>query len=146
SKQTLGSTPMWDGVLFNLGPADVPDAVSSRTVALPEGKFSSLKLLATGVEGDQASQVFTITYTDGTSSSVTQGLSDWYESSGYQGESEAITAPYRLVSDGSKDDRPFHIYGYSFNLDSSKSVRSITLPENQYMLVFAMTMVPPAGS
>ncbi|MGC2170820.1 MAG: glycoside hydrolase family 38 C-terminal domain-containing protein [Candidatus Sulfotelmatobacter sp.] len=146
SKQTLGSTPMWDGVLFNLGPADVPDAVSSRTVARPEGKFSSLKLLATGVEGDQASQVFTITYTDGTSSSVTQGLSDWYESSGYQGESEAITAPYRLVSDGSKDDRPFHIYGYSFNLDSSKSVRSITLPENQYMLVFAMTMVPPAGS
>ncbi|MFZ0957883.1 MAG: glycoside hydrolase family 38 C-terminal domain-containing protein, partial [Candidatus Sulfotelmatobacter sp.] len=74
SKETLGSTQLWDGVSFHLGPANAPDAVESKTVALPEGKFASLKLLATGVEGSQESQVFTITYADGTSSSFTQSL------------------------------------------------------------------------
>jgi hypothetical protein len=146
SKQALGSTPLWDSVSFNLGPANVPDVVTDRTVSLPGGKFGSLKLLATGLEGAQESQVFTITYADGTSSSVTQSVSDWYESSGYTGESEAIVVPYRLDGDGSKDNRTFYLYGYSFNLDSSKTVRSVTLPDNEHVLVFAMTLVPPAAS
>ncbi|MGD1080568.1 MAG: glycoside hydrolase family 38 C-terminal domain-containing protein [Candidatus Sulfotelmatobacter sp.] len=145
SKETLGATQLWDGVLFNLGPANAPDAVTGRTVALAEGKFGSLNLLATGVEGGQESQVFTITYADGTSASVTQSLSDWYESSGYKGESEAVVVPYHLVGDGSKDNRTFYLYGYSFNLDSNKVVRSITLPDNERVLVFAMTLIPPAG-
>ncbi len=145
SKETLGSSQLWDGVLFNLGPANAPDAVTGRTVALPEGKFGSLELLATGVEGGQESQVFTLTYSDGTSSSVTQSVSDWYESSGYKGESDAVDVPYRLADNGSKDERTFHLYGYSFKLDSSKSVRSITLPGNEHVLVFAITLVPPAA-
>jgi hypothetical protein len=145
SKETVGSSQLWDGVLFNLGPANAPDAVTGRTVALPEGKFGTVELLATGVEGGQESQAFTITYADGTSSSVTQSLSDWYESSGYKGESEAVEVPYRLIDDGSKDNRTFHVYGYSFKLDSSKTVRSIALPENEHVLVFAITLVPTAG-
>jgi len=145
SKEALGSTQLWDGILFNLGAANVPDVVTSRTVALPEGKFASLKILATAVEGGQESEVFTITYADGTSSSVTQSLSDWYESGGYKGESEAVVMPYRLEGDGSKDDRTFHLYGYSFSLDSNKIVRSITLPASEHVLVFAMTLVPSAG-
>jgi alpha-mannosidase len=145
SRETLGSTQLWDGVSFHLGPANGPDAVESKTVTLPEGKFGSLKLLATGVEGSQEEQVFTITYADGTSSSATQNLSDWYASSGYMGESEAVIAPYRAVGDGSKDYGTFHLYGYSFNLDSSKVVRSITLPDSEHVLVLAMTLVPSAG-
>ena len=47
--------------------------------------------------------------------------------------------------DGSKDNRTFYIYGYSFNLDSNKAVRSITLPDNEHVLVFAMTLVPSAA-
>ena len=145
SKETLGSSQLWDGVLFNLGPANAPDAVTGRTVALPEGKFGTVELLATGVEGGQESQAFTITYADGTSSSVTQSLSDWYESSGYKGESEAVEVPYRLIDDGSRDNRTFHVYGYSFKLDSSKTVRSIALPENEHVLVFAITLVPTSA-
>jgi alpha-mannosidase len=142
SKEALGSTPAWDGVLFNLGPANAPDVVTGKTVALPAGKFASLRILAAGVEGGQEAQVFTITYADGTSSSVTQSLSDWYEPSGYPGESEAVAAPYRLAEDGSKDNRTFYLYGYSFNLDSGKQIRSIALPSNEHALVFAMTLVP----
>jgi alpha-mannosidase len=50
SETTLGSTQLWDGVVFNLGPANQPDVVTGKTVALPEGKFSSLEILATGVK------------------------------------------------------------------------------------------------
>jgi hypothetical protein len=142
SKEALGSTPLWDGVVFHLGPANMPDAVTSKVIPLPQGKFSSLKFLGAGVEGGQESQVFTITYADGTSSSFTQNLSDWYEPGGYAGEYQAVVAPYRLVSDGSKDLRTFYLYGYSFRLDSSKPVLSITLPDNQHALIFAMALVP----
>jgi len=145
SKEALGLSPLWDGVEFNLGPANAPDAVTSKTVTLPQGKFGTLNLLATGVEGGQESQVFTITYADGTSSSVTQSLSDWYEPGSYKGESEAIVAPYRLAGDGSKDNRSFYLYGYSFTLDGNKVVRSITLPDNEHVLIFAITLVPPTS-
>jgi alpha-mannosidase len=146
SKEAMGTTPLWDGVLFNLGPANAPDAVIGGTVTLPAGKFGSLRVLATGVEGGQEAQAFTVTYSDGTSTSVKQSMSDWYEQGSYDGEAEAIVMPYRLASDGSKDNRTFYVYGYSFILDSGKVVRSITLPDNQQVLIFAMTLVPPAGS
>jgi hypothetical protein len=50
--------------------------------------------------------------------------------------------PYRLVADGAKDNRTFYLYGYSLNLDSSKGVHSITLPNNEHVLVFAVTLAP----
>ena len=52
---------------------------------------------------------------------------------------------YRLAGDGARDARTFYLYGYSFNLDSNKVVRSIALPDNQHVLVFAMTLVPPGS-
>jgi alpha-mannosidase len=97
SKETLGSSQLWDGVLFNLGPANAPDVVTGKTVTLPERRFDSVELLATGVEGGQESQVFTITYADGTSSSITQSLSDWYESERFTRASRRLwIVPYRL--------------------------------------------------
>lgn len=85
---------------------------------------------------------FSIIYADGTSSSFTQSLSDWYEPGGHAGKYQAVVAPYRVVGNGSKDLRTFYLYGYSFNLDSSRRVRSITLPDNEHVLVFAMALVP----
>jgi alpha-mannosidase len=146
SQEALGAMPLWNGVLFNLGAANKPDAVAGRTVKLPEGNFASLHLLAAGVEGGQESQVFTITYADGTSSSLTQSVSDWYEPADYKGESEAIVSPYRVEADGYKDNRTFYLYGYSFDLDATKPVRSITLPDNEHVLVLAMTLVPSSSA
>ncbi len=143
-EQPLGATEFWDGVSFHLGPANAPDGAAGGAVPLPTGRFDELKVLATGVEGIQESQVFVIHYADGTSESSTQSISDWDSPSGFSGESVAVTAPYRLVADGTRDERPFHIYGYSFRLDPSRTLRSITLPENRNVIVFAMTLVPPA--
>ena len=57
--QTAGGAP------YNFGPPNTPGAVSSATIPLPAGKLFHSKLLATGVNGNQLSQNFTVTYTDG---------------------------------------------------------------------------------
>jgi hypothetical protein len=49
--------------------------------------------------------------------------------------------PYRLDGSGARDDRTFHLYGYSFVLDEKKRVRSFTLPSNPSVLVFGLTLV-----
>ena len=142
--RSLGSTLEWDGVLFRLGPANAPDVVTGKTVLLPAGKFASLMMLATGVDGSQKSQTFTIAYADGTSSSFTQSLSDWYSPATFAGESAAASVPYRLSGDGDTDDGTFHVFGYSFDLDSNKTVRSITLPNNRGVVILAVALAPSA--
>ena len=141
-EQPVGATQEWDGVLFRFGPANAPDVVTGQTVTLPAGKFGALKILAAGVQGSQKSQTFTVAYADGTSSTFTQSLSDWYSQGSFSGESTALTVPYRLTGDGEADDGTFHIFGYSFDLASSKVVDSVALPRNRNVVVLAMTLVP----
>jgi hypothetical protein len=139
--ELLKDTVTWDRVTFSLGPANAPDAVTGRTISLPAGKFDALKMLAMGVNGDQASQVFRVAYSDGTSTDFPQSLSDWYTPENFSGESDVFVTPYRLNGGGGRDDRTFHLYGYSFALDRRKIVRSFTLPSNTDVVVFGLTLV-----
>src|SRR5580704_1864859 len=139
--EVLKAAKIWDGVTFSLGPANAQDAVTSGTIELPAGKFDGLKMLAVGVNGDQESQVFRVTYSDGTSTDFSQSLSDWYTPENFSGESDVTVTPYRLDGSGARDDRTFHLYGYSFVLDEKKSVRRFTLPSNPSVLVFGLTLV-----
>ncbi len=142
--RALGAEQVGDEVVFKLGPPDAPDAVSGRTVPLPPGKFSSLRLLATAVDGNQRRQIFTVTYADGTSASFTQTLSDW-SSAGEDhipGQSSAVHVPYRLAGDGTTDANAFGLFAYRFALDPGKEVRSLTLPANRNVVLFATTLVP----
>jgi hypothetical protein len=143
--EMVGGTKIWDGVTFKLGPANAPDAVTSRTIALPAGKFDELKMLAVGVNGDQESQTFTVMYSDGSSTDFSQSVSDWYTPENFSGESEAISTAYRVGSRGGRDDRTFHVYGYSFRLDGKKTVLSFTLPPNRRVLLFGLTLVRGAS-
>jgi len=63
-----------DGVVDQLVRRDIcagspgtGNAVRNATVALPPGNYSKVQRLATGVNGNQASQVFVVNYTDGSS-------------------------------------------------------------------------------
>ena len=139
----LGASQSVAGTAFSLGPMGVADAVSGQTVTLPAGQFTSLKMLATAVNGNQPGQTFTVTYTDGTTSKFTQSLSDWYTPQVYAGESQAVTMNYRDNSTGTTDGRTFYLYGYSFTLNGAKTVKSVALPQNRNVVVLAITL---AGS
>ena len=142
SFQLLGTTQSWNGVSFRLGPPSALDAVTSKTITLPSGKFLSLNMLGTAVDGNQQEQPFTVTYGDGSQSTFSQSLSDWYAPSDFSGEFTAVTMPYRLIGNGQKDNRNFYLYGYSLDLDANKDLRSLELPDNESALVFAISLEP----
>ncbi len=135
----------WNGSTFTFGAAGTPDAVSSTTIALPAGNDSAVNLLATAVNGNQANQTFIVTYTDGTTSSFTQSVSDWFTPQNYAGESKALSMAYRLTSTGAADNRTFYLYGYSFAINSAKTIQSITLPNNRSVVVLAIDVIPAAA-
>ena len=118
------------------------DAVTSQTVSLPAGRYLSVNILGTAVDGSQPDQSFTVTYDDSSQSTFTQNLSDGYAPSDFPGEFDAVSMPYCLMGNGHKDERAFHLYAYSLDLDSSKSVRSLRLPENENTLIFAVGLEP----
>jgi hypothetical protein len=144
SANLLTTSRVLNGTLLKFGPANVADAVacSGQTILLPAGNFSRLTLFATAVEGNQTSQTFTVTYTDGTSSKFTQSFSDWFTPQKYAGEVEGVAMAYRDFDNGTKDQRTFNLYTHQFALNSSKTVQSVTLPNNAKVLVLAVTLLP----
>jgi len=143
SANLLGPSRVLSNILFRFGPANQPDAISGtgQTVNLPAGQFPRLFLLAAGVQGNQYSQTIVVNYTDGTSSTFVQSFSDWFTPQNFPGEVEAVAMSHRNYFNGSEDARTFNLYGYVFRLDSSKVVKSITLPSNPYVLVLAATLL-----
>jgi hypothetical protein len=144
SSNLLTTSRVFNKVLFDVGPANQPDAVScsGQSVSLPTGQFSYLELLATGVEGSQASQTLTVTYTDGTSSQFVQSFSDWFSPQKFHGEFEGVAMAYRNFDNGTKDKRTFNLYAYRFGLNPAKVVQSVSLPNDAHVLVLAATLVP----
>jgi hypothetical protein len=146
SSNLLTANRILNGVQFNFGPANQPDAVygAGQSIALPSGQFTALQLLATAINGPVLAQPFTVTYTDGTTTQITQSFSDWCGCStnpGEQsGESFAVVMPYRDLSTGTQDDRQFNLYGYIFVLNSAKTVQSLTLPNNRDVILLAATL------
>jgi hypothetical protein len=138
----LGTSITWAGSTLALGSANAADAVDSKTITLPAGNYTTLNMLATGVNGNQAGQTFVVTYTDGTTSSITQSLSDWYTPQSYTGESIVLSMAYRITASGGTDNRTFNLYGYSFALNSAKTVQSLTLPTNRDVVLLSLGLIP----
>jgi hypothetical protein len=139
-QQTIG------GALFYFGPANAPHAVSAKAVSLVPGQFSSINLLATAVNGSQISQTFKVTYTDGTVSTYTQSLSDWFTPQNFSGETKAMTMTYRVNGQGQQDNRTFYLYEYKLDLIANKTVASIVLPNNRNVVVLAASLSSATAS
>jgi hypothetical protein len=144
SGNLLGTSATWNSTPFNFGPTVGFDVVKAlgAVVPLPAASFSAVRILATGINGNHAGDTLSVTYTDGTSTTFTQGFSDWLSPQNYSGESKALTMAYRTTSSGAKNNSTVYVYGYSFALNTAKTVASITLPNTQYVEVLAITLVP----
>jgi hypothetical protein len=145
SAELLGASQVWDGATFKMGSPGVSNVVTAagQSIPLPAGKFSSLRLLMLAVNGNQESQNFLMTYTNSAVETNTQSISDWFTPMSYPGESQAVTMDHRDNSDGtSSSDQTFYIYAYSFSLNNTNVLKTITLPDNSNVKVFALTLVP----
>jgi hypothetical protein len=145
SANLLGTSISWSGTSFTLGAAGSADTVSSSTIALPAGSYASLKLLAAAGGGSQPAQTFVVSYSDGTTSSLVQGVSDWFYPQGYAGETIVSTMAYRVAPNGATSAGPVYLYGYTLALDSTKSVSSITLPNNPRVVLLAASLTGASG-
>src|SRR5215831_12660803 len=111
----LGSSQTWSNTIFYFGPLNATNVISctNQTIPLPPGNYSRLRILGTGVNGNQASQPFVVTYTDLTTTTFSQGLSDWFSPQNYSGEVKAIPMGYRNSSNGnSSENNSLYLYGY----------------------------------
>ena len=142
SANLLGTSVTVGGTTFNLGPANTDNVVSAagQTIALPAGNDATLDLLATAVNGAQLKQTFTVTYTDGTTATLTQSFSDWAAPQNFFGETTAVTTAYRDTSGGGRQAGNYSIYAYAFALNPSKTVSTISLPSNANVEVLAISL------
>lgn len=81
-----GTSVTWSRSTFALAAALTPSGVGNATVPLPTGNFTTLNMLATGVNDKQPNQTFVVAYADGTSTVIQQSLSDWFTPQNYAGE------------------------------------------------------------
>jgi hypothetical protein len=140
----LGNTYSWEAlgsgklipfekgnVSFDLGSPNQPGVtrMAGQTIHVPPGNYRTINLAATAVNGARKDRVFRLTYTDETSDTWKQSFSDWAAPQNFAGETKILTMEYRNRGDGTKDQRPVHLYGYSRAVPAGKTLRSITLLE-----------------
>ena len=153
SANLLGAGLDFNGTQLSFGPANQPDGAygTGGSITLPSGIYTHLELLATGIEGNQASQPITVAYADGSVSNFTQSFSDWcsalngggcVSTGSNPGESVAVAMPYR-DSAGGADNRVFYLCHYSFALKTNVGVASLALPSNRDVVVLAATLSGP---
>ena len=135
----LGSSATFDGTILKLGLPDEMDAWSATTIPLT-GQGSALKILGAAANGNQTAQQFTIHYADGTTQNFTQDLSDWCQPQDYKGEFKVVSMANRLESDGDVAGPGTYLYGYTFPLDNTKAVQSLTLPDNRSVIILAVAI------
>jgi len=140
-----GAIINWQGVPFVLGPACQNNVVQAdgQTIPLPSGNYTALFLIGTGVQGEQGG-TFTMHYTDGSRSVVTQEFSDWANDSSNPGEYVVRTMSYRNYSQNNGlQTLTMYAYGYSFPITVGKTLQNITLPGNADIKILSIDLVGP---
>jgi hypothetical protein len=146
SANALGASATWNGTTFTFGAANALDAWANTTITLPSGQFNTLTILAAAVNNPgTVAETFTINYTDGTTTTLGQAVSDWFVPQGFTGESVAKSMAYRNQSNGTKDNRTFDLFGYSFAINPNKTVKSLTLPATRNVVVLAAALATNCG-
>ncbi len=144
SANLIGTSVTWNNITYPLGPSNAPDAVANTTVTLPAGRYATLNLLGALVNGNvSTASTFVVTYTDGTTTTVSQNLSDWVFPLNYAGETVITCVPYRNNSNGTQDAHLTCVFGYQITLDPTKIVQSIKLPATRNNVFLAMALVSP---
>jgi hypothetical protein len=142
----LGSSATWNGTTFTFGTTNAADVWANTTITLPSGSYNTLEILAAAVNGNQTGQTFTVNYTDNTTTTFTQSLSDWYYGPQYYpNESSAVVTSYENSSTGGERVHETYIYGYSFGINPNKTVKSLTLPANRNVVVLAAAVATNCG-
>ena len=141
SATVLGAYLRVGATQFLFGAPQQNDALTGGgVIALPAGKYKTLSFLGTGLNGNQISQAFVVTYTDGSTKTFLENMSDWFTPQSYADETVALAGGYRDNNNGNEDGRTFNLYAYSLSLDNTKTVKSLSVPSTPNVAVLAVTL------
>ncbi len=83
-----------------------------------------------------------MTYTDGTTTTITQSLSDWWgPPQNDPAESQVMQMAYLITPTGATLNHVVYVYGYTFAINSAKTVKSLTLPANRNVVILAVNVM-----
>ncbi|WP_329362800.1 NEW3 domain-containing protein [Streptomyces sp. NBC_00669] len=140
---TPGATIQANGQTFTW-PASAPGTPDNATAAGQEitlaGSGSQLAFL--GAEAGFTSGTVTVTYTDGTTSTGTLGFPNWCcSTTNDYGSQVALTTDHRDTPSGPANfGTSYQVFSNTVSLDAGKTVRSVTLPNQAAIHVFAMSV------
>jgi hypothetical protein len=129
----------WAGVTY-LAPdptGTAPNFVEARGQALllPTGQYTALNLVAASHNGPVTTAV-AVRYTDGTTAELPVTVGDWAGSGG----TVVLDMPHRIKAGKGVDGPPVRLFGLVSALDPAKTVRSLTLPADPRVEVYALTL------
>ncbi|MFB6931905.1 GH92 family glycosyl hydrolase [Streptomyces chartreusis] len=133
---------VWDGVTY-----DAPDPSGTalnfveargQAMLLPAGSYGALRLVAVAHHGP-ATTALTVRYTDGSTAEVPVTVGDWAGSTP-QGSTVVLEMPHRIKRGQGVDGPPVRLFGASAALDASKTVRSVGLPNDPRVQIYAVTL------
>ena len=140
---TLSGSVVWNGLTFAIGPNNAPDAVSNITIPLPAGNYTNLYMLGAMVNNIGATQTFIVTYTDNSTLTFTQNMSDWFNVKGWPGESVVSCSEDRNFDNGTTQADSACLFGYQIPLDVTKTVKSVQLPGTRNIVMLSMDLTTP---
>lgn len=135
----------WLNQQFNILQSDGPalNAVANATLSINPGNYYGVALLGTAVFGPLEQRPFVLQYSDGTSSTILQSLSDWKTPRHFPNEDIAYAVPYRTGPRGQSDtpEHQYNLYGYVLPVDHDKTLMSIVLPPTRNVIVLALNVM-----
>ena len=133
----------WNGTTYH---APDPSGTASNFVEargqallLPSGARSSLRLVAASHNGPVSTSL-TVRYTDGSSAELPVTIGDW-AGSAPSGSSVVLDMPHRIRNGQGVDGPPVRLFGDTAALDRTRTPRSVTLPADPRIEVYAITLV-----
>lgn len=141
----IGGTPQtFGGIGFNMpvNPDNLTNNIiycDGQVIPLSGGMYTNLELLAFITNASSRTVDFVITYSDSSTTTVTQQISDWTIYNGFEHETIALTMNSRLNNVGGLDGTTCRIYRYDIPLDSTKNLVSITLPVQNNTFIVSIT-------
>ncbi|MGX1507162.1 UNVERIFIED_CONTAM: putative alpha-1,2-mannosidase [Streptomyces graminofaciens] len=133
----------WGGVTYQAPDASGTAAnfteARGQSMLLPAGRHSTLRLVAAAHNGT-VSTTLTVRYTDGTSAELPVTVGDW-AGSAPGGSTVALDMDHRIRRGQGVDGPSVRLFATSAPLDAAKTVRSLSLPDDPRVEVYALTLV-----
>jgi hypothetical protein len=132
----------WGGVTYQAPDASGTAAnfteARGQSLLLPGGKHGSLRLVAAAHNGT-VSTTLTVRYTDGTSAELPVTVGDW-AGSAPAGSTVALNMDHRIRRGQGVDGPSVRLFATAAALDADRTVRSLGLPDDRRIEVYALTL------